>query len=395
MVASPAEGQITEREVDQARRAGQAWVEEIAVIDPEMAEWQGAYLTRALPFHNPKGEVIAYMFAVERNGKTVGRVLVGSAAYGYSILEGTKAPPFSIPSPAEVSSILRKEHGLQIPEITLGEPVLLLLNILRGFYAVWELETRVAGINLITARSFTVPNLQALEAAIPCPVEYKAAKTVTRQSLLMSPYWEPLWDWGEVLIREHHLMKAWDEIADLPPAGYDRAAWCGPTSGVSIGVWKRDADGDGGLHDCEAVIYDVLEQEMHTLSFPWGWTYPWHYGPGFVNYGAAHQPPLKHPEHFTWSYRSTFSDIQSDIASGWPLGLCGWMDIAGEKKAHWVAVKGWGWVWLSHYVIVTDSATRDDNRWLCWDALNEPAGPIWFLYLIRIADTDIDTHLRA
>ncbi len=95
-----------ESEVDQARRAGQAWVDKIAVIDPEMSEWQGARLTSPLPFHNPKGEVIAYMFAIERNGKTVGRVLVGSSAYGYSILEASKGPPLSIPARGEVSSIL-------------------------------------------------------------------------------------------------------------------------------------------------------------------------------------------------------------------------------------------------------------------------------------------------
>jgi hypothetical protein len=188
MMAAAAGYQVAENEVDQARKVGQAWVEEIAVIDPEMAEWQGAYLTRALPFHNPKGEIIAYMFAVERNGKTVGRVLVGSAAYGYSILEGTKAPPFSIPSPAEVSSILRKEHGLQIPEITLGEPVLLLTHLLHGFFAVWELEGQVVGINLMTDYSFVAPRLEALRSFVPSPLEYKAAKKATTQSL---PFSEP------------------------------------------------------------------------------------------------------------------------------------------------------------------------------------------------------------
>lgn len=87
MTASAGGVQVGEREVDQARRVGQAWVEEVAIIDPGMAEWQGAYLRRALPFHNPKGEVIAYMFAVERNRKTVGRVLVGSAAYGLGLTQ--------------------------------------------------------------------------------------------------------------------------------------------------------------------------------------------------------------------------------------------------------------------------------------------------------------------
>ncbi|MCL0098652.1 hypothetical protein M1O16_02185 [Dehalococcoidia bacterium] len=386
-----------ESEVERAQRRAQAWVDEVAVIDPEMSEWQGARLTSPQAFHNPKGEVIAYMFAIERNGKIVGRVLVGSSAYGFPILEAGKSPPFPVPSASEVSAILREEHGLQIGEESLGEARLLLLNVLQGFYAVWEVEGRVAGINLITGHSLTAPNVRALPFAMPCPVQYRAAKAATRQSLLGSAYWEPLWDWGQVLIRDAHLMQAWDELARLPHPLRENEVirgWCGPMSAVSIGVWKRDADGDGGLHgpepgeEDEANMYAWLEHYMQTLSFPPGWTFPGDYGPGFVNYGASRG------EDFTWDYRWTFSDIMSDIGNDWPLGLLGWMYVYKkpgepmEKAAHWVAVKGWGWFGLSQYVIVTDSNTRDDERWLCWDALNAPGVPYLVLRLIRISDTD-------
>ncbi|MCL0048455.1 hypothetical protein M1N20_03295 [Dehalococcoidia bacterium] len=142
-----------EREIDEARRAGQAWVDSVAFTKPERFEWQGAHLTAPQAFHNPRGEVIAYMFAIENNGKTVGRVLVGSSAYGFPIFEAADRPPFSIPPAGEATTLLRKEHGLQIAQETLGQPKLLLLNILRGFYAVWEVEGRVAGINLATGCS--------------------------------------------------------------------------------------------------------------------------------------------------------------------------------------------------------------------------------------------------
>ncbi|MCL0082280.1 hypothetical protein M1O14_00920 [Dehalococcoidia bacterium] len=359
-----------ESEVERAQKRAQAWVDEVAVIDPEMSEWQGAHLTSPQAFHNPKGEVIAYMFGIEKNGKTVGRVLVGSSAYGFPILEAGKSPPFPVPSASEVSAILREEHGLQIGEESLGEARLLLLNVLRGFYAVWEVEGRVAGINLITGHSLTAPNVRALPFAMPCPVQYRAAKAATRQSLLGSAYWEPLWDWGQVLIRDAHLMQAWDELARLPHPLRENEVirgWCGPMSAVSIGVWKRDADGDGGLdgpepgEEDEANMYAWLEHYVQTLSFPPGWT---------------------------------FSDIMSDIGNDWPLGLLGWMYVYKkpgepmEKAAHWVAVKGWGWFGLSQYVIVTDSNTGDDERWLCWDALNAPGVPYLVLRLIRISDTD-------
>jgi hypothetical protein len=189
-------------------------------------------------------------------------------------------------------------------------------------------------------------------------------------------------------------MISWHELADPLWWGDPRQEpppkeklWCGPASGVSIAAWKRDADGDGGLHPPgdEIDMFRRLRHHMHTLSFPYGWTLPGDYGPGFAAYGTERGEP------FTWSYRSTFSHIISDITNGWPLGLCGWMDIDGKKKAHWVAVKGWGWASVNQFGIVTDSfipRPGGDNRWLCWDALTTPAGPIWFLYLIRIADTD-------
>ncbi|MCL0059985.1 hypothetical protein M1O20_05855 [Dehalococcoidia bacterium] len=172
-----------EREVDVARRAGQAWVDKIAVIDSELSEWQGARLTAPKPFHNPKGEVIAYMFAIEREGNIIGRVFVGSAAYGYSIFEGSQAPPICIPPRAEVSRILREAHGLQIAEETLGQPKLLLLNILRGFYAVWQVQGQVVGMNLVTGDSFVVPRLQDIRTLISSPEVYMAAKRAVSQSM--------------------------------------------------------------------------------------------------------------------------------------------------------------------------------------------------------------------
>jgi len=66
MAASAAGGQLPEREVDQARRIGQAWVERIAVTDPELSEWQGAHLTSPQSYYNPKGEIIAYLYVCHR-----------------------------------------------------------------------------------------------------------------------------------------------------------------------------------------------------------------------------------------------------------------------------------------------------------------------------------------
>jgi hypothetical protein len=325
MVAAAAGAPVAENEVDQARRIGQAWVEKIAVIDPEMAEWQGTYLTWAVPFHNTKGEVIAYMFAVERNGKTVGRVLVGSAAYGYSILEGTKAPPFSIPSPAEVSSILRKEHGLRIPEVRLGEPLLLLTHLLHGFFAVWEFEGQVVGINLMTDYSFVAPRPEALRSFVPSPLEYKAAKRATGQSAPPCDLGLRAAGWGAGWIpSDNKSCAAWAGVYR-----HFRTLWCGPASATTIALWKREVDGDLGFPACAhpgtqwSSTLEMFDGFHHAMGL-WPWTLPGHWASGFISYAQSRN------EHFTLETRlpGTYWQIVSDINAAWPLGLMGEMDIS-------------------------------------------------------------------
>ncbi|MBT9165845.1 MAG: hypothetical protein DDT25_00507 [Chloroflexi bacterium] len=384
--------QVAESEVDQARRAGQAWVDKIAVIDAEMSEWQGAHLTSPQPFHNPKGEVIAYMFGIEENGKTVGRVLVGSSAYGYSILEASEGPLLSIPARGEVSSILRKEHGLQIAEARMGEPMLLLLNILRGFYAVWELEGQVAGINLVSHDSFVAPRLEDIRSSMPSPLEYKAAKRATSQSAPGMALQSANWGSGEIP-HAGGMKGDWPDpaVSGIPPK--TRQWWCGPSSATTIALWKRDFDGDGKFPAWQEgqdpgadiiAIYDGFDDwNMGEVTMWWNWYW------GFLGY-AGHRG-----EHFTLVWRNTYWEIVHDIDNDWPLGLMGSMTgPPGEPKSlHWVAVKEYFWIGGNDYlVIVADTWWAGtcnhtaNRRFLCWHALNDPAfvGPwVW-----AVRDTD-------
>jgi hypothetical protein len=75
--------------------------------------------------------------------------------------------------------MLRKEHGLQIPEGGIGEGTLVLLDILQGFFATWELEGNVVAVNLITGDSFVLPRWDEPRPLIPSPSEYKAARRAT------------------------------------------------------------------------------------------------------------------------------------------------------------------------------------------------------------------------
>jgi hypothetical protein len=96
-------------------------------------------------------------------------------------------------------------------------------------------------------------------------------------------------------------MVAWGELA--VPLYPDRL-WCGPASGVSIAIWQRNADGDTNLDDPPLEMFKEIRTHMGTTQG--GITWPWSYGPGFVNYAIAHG------EHFNWAYRDTFAEIMSD-----------------------------------------------------------------------------------
>ncbi len=347
-IVASAKGQVAEKEVDQARRVAQAWVDRFAVTGPKLSEWDGAHLTSPQLYYNPKGELTAYMFSIEKNGKTVGHILVGSSAYGYPIFEGGETFPFSVPSASEVSGILEKELGLQIPEESIGEPMLLLLDLFQGFYVTYKLEGKIVGINLITGDVFKASNLEELKTLVPSPEEYKAAKR-GRVGILACP------GWGEIYHAD-----------DMEYYCENNRCWCGPCSGVSIGAWYRDYGGHGGLHQDKDTMYDRLKIYMGTTSE--GITWPWNYGPGFVNYAY-----YDCGEFFNWDYRYTFGNIVFDINNNWPVALCGalYEPGYGKKKWHWVAIKAYWWCDPDRLIFCTDSAAEQNWRCFDWDAIED------------------------
>ncbi|MCL0078645.1 hypothetical protein M1O56_03140 [Dehalococcoidia bacterium] len=383
-----------QREVDQPRRIGQAWVDKIAVTDPEVSHWQGAHLTSPQPYHNPKGEVIAYMFAIEKNEKAVGHVLVGSSAYGYPIFAAGQGPPSSIPTRSEVSSILTKEHGLQVAEEGVGEPTLLLLNILRGFYAVWEVEGQVAGVNLVTGDSFVAPRLEEIRSSMPSPQDYRAAKTATTQSRRGMALQGANWGSGEIPHADQ-MRGDWPDpnVSGIPSE--TRRWWCGPSAATTIALWKRDFDGDSGFPQppvppdppwqATVDIFDGFDHHnMCEVTMWWNWLW------GFLGY--AESPGVD--EHFDLEWRNTYWEIVHEIDNDWPMGLMGIMTgpPGTTKDAHWVAVKEYFWIGGSDYLIIVADTwwagscnVTANRRFLCWDALDGTWLGTW---VWSVRDTD-------
>lgn len=299
---------------------------------------------------------------------------------------------------------MRKEHGLEIAEARLAQPKLLLLNILRGFYAVWEAEGQVVGINLIRHDAFVAPRLEDIRSFMPSPAEYMAAKGTTSHSLPQARTGLQGADWGFGEIPDADQMRAsWPhKIRDIQGP---RKIACGPGAATTIALWKRVFDADCGFPqpppprppqqppDPRQDIIDIYDG-FHLWNMGAAtWWNQWR--DGFLGYAGYRN------EHFTLEARrpGTYWEIVTDIDSGWPLGLMGMMTgpypYEYTKKPHWVAVEGYFWhTWGDggSHIIVNDTwwgccSFTANRRFLCWNALNTP----WWLlgpWVIPVRDAD-------
>ncbi len=76
-----------------AEKAAKTYVNWIAVNIPDFKEWRGATLGKPITYYFPNGEKSAYEFAVFKNGKNVGFILVSARKDMPPVLEFSKAKP--------------------------------------------------------------------------------------------------------------------------------------------------------------------------------------------------------------------------------------------------------------------------------------------------------------
>jgi hypothetical protein len=276
------------------------------------------------------------MFAIENNG-IVGHIIVGSSAYGYPVFEAGEAAPPSILSTNAVKSILESDLALEAKSV--AEPTCLLYLGFNHLYALYNVEKQVIGVNLVFR--YAVP-ASDLKTQMPSPEVYKANKEATSEA---SPR----------LLRS----SGYKALTMSYYCASGRCS-CGPASGVSIGRYYRDVQDYDDLLSPNSSMYDYLYDSMDTGSMG---TFPQNYGPGFVDM-------TEYCGYNNFSYANdwwvTSGDYWSrvyDIGNGWPIGLC-----IGSQW-HWRAIRGYYYYDSTHYVICTNSATRNNWEYLDWDNL--------------------------
>jgi len=150
--------QTTDTDVKIAYKKAEA---QIALMsDLTHPHWKGAVAVNPEPYCDLAGQVICYVFSIEKNSKEVGYIIIGSQLYLYSFFEASDGLPPKTLTEDEVQSILDK----QIPTNSEFEySAKLLFNFYSGgfkeFYAVYDVSGKIIAINLYSHNVFSCDDL--------------------------------------------------------------------------------------------------------------------------------------------------------------------------------------------------------------------------------------------
>jgi hypothetical protein len=358
------------KEVTLAQEAGQAWLD--STVEPP--EWIGARLATPQVCYGLDGQPSAYMFAMENDGEVVGHIIVGSSAYGYPVFEAADCPPPSIPSADEVKSALKRDLALDVASI--ARPTRLLYLGFDNLFAVYQAGRQEVAVNVLF--DFAIPAAN-LTAAMPSPEVYKANKKAT----------------GEAVSK---LLESSDyNSLSLPESGYNRLnmryycesesekCCCGPASGVSIGRYYRVYQEYDAL-PADDDMYDELYVSMKTDSNCVTW--PWNYGPGFVDMADDHYDNF-HYYNDWWPSHGDYENIVNWIDRGWPTALCAEHfddELRGDPNGkfppsggHCIAIRGYLFPYsgdVQYSIICTDSLSHSNWLYLDWDHMTIGLPPL-------------------
>jgi len=208
----------------------------------------------------------------------------------------------------------------------------------------------------------------------------------------------------------------------LEPMGYysETGTYCGPCSGVSIGQYyrNRSASTYGSNYPNLPDDYPVAYNDMYNRLYDYmdtailGTTYPYNYGPGFVemalhygsdNFTYIHYGPGTDAGEVTWGFYDEV--IKPAIENGWPVALFSTGLLVGFKGVpalpgsdadgnwpctvwHVIAIKGYSDGYAGHARVIrcTDNYSHANNLYLDWNTLWNEVGE--FLEAVIIKDVD-------
>jgi hypothetical protein len=260
-----------------------------------------------------EGQVIAYLFTLDKKGQAIGRVVVGGSAYNYDVLEaGTSLPP-KLPDKQKVPNVPSSELESTEPKLTyLGYD---------KFLAIYTTDQERIVLDLQTGE---ITKTTEIQSQMISPEEYQKQQEERLRELPATGV-DVVFEYYLSGVENHQQMTETD---------------CGPTAAANIvgyykinGYWEFDNWPTDRNH---------LYNYMHTDTWGGPGTAPWNAGPGFVDYAAS-----KGYNNFGSEYRIASSeeylDIEDSLYAGRPLMI----------------MFGWGgsyWTW--HYCTIVGYRDR-------------------------------------
>ena len=335
----------TGSDVERARESGESFIANATEIYPE---WRGAHLAGGQAYHDLEGQVNAYMFAIKKNGQTLGRIVVGSSAYEYDVLEAGAASPPSIPNASELKTALDRDLGIQVNEKAIGKPQLVDLGY--DFYlAVYEVRGQSIAFDL---RARRIALTSDLKDHLLSPEQYEAQKGGV----------QPL-GWVEWFSLPVPVRYQADPI--IPPDKRNNNN-CGPTSGAMVDEYYKQHRGYSNFDDW-ADDHNRLYETMHTNTLGVPGTKPWDLGPGFTAYAAE----KGYSFGTTW-YAPSYGDynlIKAYMNAQQPIIIMFWGG-APYAQWHYCTIKGYGTYDTTKYLVI-------NNPWGYGDIVNWDANWGW------------------
>jgi hypothetical protein len=329
LAISPALGDASaESDIELAKEIARV---EVAKNAGDYPEWEGAEATGGQPYCDVEGNVICYWFAVSKEGKVLGSVVVGSSLYEHAIFQVGSGSPPPIPTADEVCSSVEKCLGLEVAQKDIGEPLRLVYVTYSFYFAVYDIEGQLIGIDLVRKEAVPASELMMMIASPEQYRQYKEGRVKPLgggKSLNLSV---PLKDMADYELYDDH----------------ENNNNCGPTSGSMIVVYHRNETGYTNFDDwteCHSVpdpdhpengtgLYYTMKCNDPLPGVTWtdagpGWTAYARYCGYSFNYNHG------------WAQLDSYEAIMTYINQGNPLMIMFASD-PNYTNWHWCVIKGY------------------------------------------------------
>jgi len=329
-------------DVKSAQEVAQARIMEISGLTHP--QWEGAYVIAPQPYCNLRGQVICYMFTIQKDNKALGHILIGSYLYNHSLFQASDELPPKIPSSVEVSTTINKSLESSERRTTSNEPIFFFYSGgYHGFYSVYDVKGQEVAVNLYSGK---VCLLEDLEFGLLSPEKYRAVKEKVSRIESRSSGYKAI---------PVYLYDSYNDCTN-PSKG------CGPASGAMIASYYESLGysnfPEWGDYPDDDELDEAYEDLYDTMGTGFFGTAPYDFGPGFVEYAGDNGYYGFDDTFFFTRSIDDYWEIVDYIDDNTPMGGL----VLSIPLSHWYAVRGYDYdTGSSSYEMICNSPNPNNG----------------------------------